>query len=130
MTAGTFEKAKRGTMWIVGLQLAVTLLAAAIAALAGGWHAGYSALFGGLTNVVASYYMAARVFAGGLASGPRDWLARLWLGEILKFGLTIALFALAIVVFKAAFLPLILTYMATLSAYWVGLLRISFGQAA
>lgn len=117
-------------MWIVGLQLAVTLLAAAIAAVAGGWHAGYSALLGGLTNVVASYYMAARIFAGGLASGPRAWLTRLWLGEILKFGLSIALFVVAIAMFKAAFLPLILTYMATLAAYWVGLLRISFGQAA
>ena len=36
MTTGTFEKARRETMWIVGLQLAVTLLAAGVAALAGG----------------------------------------------------------------------------------------------
>jgi len=128
VTSGTFEKARRGTLWIVGLQLAVTLLAALVATASGGLSAGYSALLGGLTNVVASFYMAKRIFAGGLATGPRAWLARLWLGEIIKFGLTIALFAVAIGVLKAAFLPLILTYMATLAAYWVGLLRISFGQ--
>lgn len=117
-------------MWVIGLQLAVTLLAAMVATLTGGPHAGYSALLGGLINVVASFYMARRVFAGGLAAGPRAWFARLWLGEIIKFGLTVALFALAIAVLKAAFLPLILAYMATYVAYWVGLLRISFGQAA
>ena len=117
-------------MWIIGLQLAITLLAAMVATLIGGPHAGYSALLGGLINVVASFYMAKRVFAGGLAAGPRAWFARLWLGEIIKFGLTVALFALAIAVLKAAFLPLILAYMATYVAYWVGLLRISFGQAA
>mgnify|MGYP001557575092 FL=1 len=130
MTAGTFENARRGAMGIIGLQLAVTLLAASIAALAAGSHAGVSALLGGLINVVASFYMAKRVFAGGLAAGPRAWFARLWLAETIKFGLTVALFALAIVVLKAAFLPLILAYMATYTAYWVGLLRISFGQMA
>jgi ATP synthase protein I len=115
-------------MWIIGLQLAVTLLAALIPALADGGHAGFSALLGGLINVVASFYMAKRVFAGGLAAGPRDWLARLWLAEAIKLGLTVALFAFAIAVLNAAFLPLILAYMATYIAYWVGLLRISFGQ--
>lgn len=117
-------------MWIIGSQLVVALLAALIAALANGPHAGFSALLGGLINVVASFYMAKRVFAGGLAAGPRAWLARLWLGEAIKFGLTVALFALAIVVLKAAFLPLILAYMATYAAYWVSLLRTSFGQVA
>lgn len=117
-------------MWIIGLQLAVTVLAALVATLAGGPHAGYSALLGGLINVVASFYMAKRIFAGGLAAGPRAWLGRLWLAEIVKFGLTVALFALAIGVLKAAFLPLILAYIATYAAYWVGLLRIRFGQVA
>lgn len=116
-------------MWIIGLQLAVTLLAAVIAALADGSHAGISALLGGLINVVASFYMAKRVFAGGLAAGPQLF-ERFIKGEALKLVITVALFILAIVTLKAAFLPLILAYIATFVAYWAGLLMgTSFGQA-
>ncbi|HET7921808.1 MAG TPA: ATP synthase subunit I, partial [Gammaproteobacteria bacterium] len=117
MAAGTFETARRGALRIVGLELVLTLLAG-LMALPWGVQAAGSALAGGLINVLASGYMARRIFAGGLAAGPRAWLARLWLAEIVKFGLTVALFAFAIGVLKAAFLPLILAYMATYAAYW------------
>lgn len=129
VAAGTFEKARRGAMWVVGVELAVTVLAGLVA-VPFGLHAGLSALLGGLINVIASFCMAKRVFAGGLATGPRAWFARLWLAETLKFGLTVVLFALAIAVFRAAFLPLILAYMATYAAYWAGLMRINFGHTA
>lgn len=122
--------ARRDALAIVGWQLLLTLLAALVAWLVADITAGWSALVGGLINVAASFYMAQRIFAAGPAATAQHWLARLWLGELVKFGITVALFALAIVVLQAAFLPLILAYMATFVAYWVGLSRISFGQAA
>jgi ATP synthase protein I len=128
--AGSYAKARQGTFVIVGLQLAVTVLASLVAALVAGRYAAWSALAGGLINVVASLYMALKLFAGGPGIGPQQWLGRFLMGEALKFVITVALFVFAMVVLKAAFLPLILAYIATYLAYWVALGRISFGQAA
>lgn len=130
MTDATWQPARYGALVIVGWQLLITVAAALTAWLAAGVTAGWSALAGGLINVAASFYMAQRIFAAGPAATAQHWLARLWLAELLKLGITMALFALAIVVLQAAFLPLILAYMATFVAYWVGLSRIRFGQAA
>lgn len=128
--AGSFADARRGTLVIVALQLAVTALAALAAGVLAGWQAGYSALLGGAINAVASLYMAMTLFAGGLGAAPAGWFVRFLVGEAMKFVITVVLFILAIVVLKAAFLPLILAYIATFVAYWVGLLRISFRRAA
>ncbi|MGA9852472.1 MAG: ATP synthase subunit I [Gammaproteobacteria bacterium] len=128
--AGTFANARRGTLLIVGLQLAMAVLATLVAAGVAGAHAALSALLGGLINVVASLYLAAKLFTGGLAAAPQQWFGRFLVGEALKFVITVALFILVIVVLKAEFLPLILAYIATYVAYWIGLARISFGQAA
>jgi len=128
--AGSFAKARRGTFIIVGLQLAMTVLAGLVAAVVAGQYAAWSALVGGLINVLASLSMALKLFAGGLAAGPQQWFGRFLVGEALKFVITVALFIFAIVVLKAAFLPLILAYIATYVAYWIGMVRISFGRAA
>ncbi len=128
--AGSFAKARQGTFIIVGLQLAVTVLVGLVAAFVAGRYAAWSALAGGLINVVASLYMALKLFAGGPGVGPQQWLGRFLVGEALKFVITVALFIFAIAVLKAAFLPLILAYIATYMAYWIGMVRISFGQTA
>lgn len=128
--AGLYTKARQDTFIIVGLQLAVTVLAGLAAAMMAGRYAAWSALVGGLINVLASLYMALRLFAGGPGVGPQRWLGRFLVDEALKFVITVALFVFSIVVLKAAFLPLILAYIATYVAYWVGLARIGFGQAA
>jgi len=127
---GAFAKARQGTLIIVGLQLVATLLAGLVAAGVAGRYAAWSALLGGLINVVASLSMALKLFAGGLAAGSQQWFGRFLVGEALKFVITVALFIVAIVVMKAAFLPLILAYIATYVAYWIGLVRISFRRAA
>ncbi len=128
--AGSFAKARQGTYIIIGLQLAVTVLAGLAAALLAGRMAAWSALIGGLINVVASLFMAVKMFAGGPGAGPQQWLGRILVGEALKFLITVALFVFAIVVLKAEFLPLILAYIATYVAYWIGMVRISLGQAS
>ena len=128
--AGTFSQARHGTLLIVGMQLAVALLAALTAGAIAGWHAAWSALIGGLINVLASLYLAFKLFGRGPAAAAGQWLGRLLAGEALKFVITVGLFVLAIVVLKAAFLPLILAFIATYVAYWIGLVRMGLEQAA
>jgi ATP synthase protein I len=126
--AGLFAKARQGTFVTVGLQLAMTVLAGLVAALLGGWYTAWSALLGGFINSIASLSMALALFAAGPGAGPQQWLGRFLIGEALKFVITVALFIFAIVILKAAFLPLILAYMATYVAYWIGMVRISSGR--
>ncbi|MGH8278640.1 MAG: ATP synthase subunit I [Gammaproteobacteria bacterium] len=127
--AGTYAQGRRAAFLVVGVQLGVTILSALAAGLGGGQHAAWSALMGGLINVFASLYLVVRLFAGGLTT-PMGWLRRVMVGEALKFGLTVLLFVVAIALLKAAFLPLIIAYVATYLAFWFGLARIRFGQMA
>ncbi|MGH7441496.1 MAG: ATP synthase subunit I [bacterium] len=124
---GTYAQGRRAAFLVVGVQLGVAVLSALAAGLGGGQHAAWSALMGGLINVLASLYMVIKLFASGLTT-PERWLLRLVVGETLKFGLTAVLFVVAIALLKAAFLPLIIAYVATYLAFWFGLARIRFGQ--
>lgn len=124
---GTYAQGRRAAFMIVGVQLAVAVLSAVAAGVGGGPHAAWSALTGGMINVLASLYLVIKLFAGGQAN-PSQWLMRIMVGEGLKFVLTVVLFVVAIAVLKMAFLPLIIAYAATYLAYWFGLARIRFGQ--
>lgn len=126
--AGYIEDARRAAFRVVGWQSLAAVLAGAVGLLAGGPKAGESALLGGLIPALAGLVMALRVFGGRVERDPRRMLGRLVLGEVFKFAVTVLLFSVAIVVLKAAFLPLILGYMAGIAAYVGGYLRGSFGQ--
>ena len=125
---GYIEDARRGAFRVLGWQSLAALLAGAVGLLAAGPKAGEAALLGGLITAVAGLVMALRVFGGRVERDPKRMLGRLVLGEALKFAVTVLLFSVAIVVLKAAFLPLILGYMAGIAAYVGGYLRGSFGQ--
>ena len=127
--AGYLEDARRGAFRVVGVQLLAAFMAGAAAFLAGGRDSGTSALLGGLVATAGNLVMAWRVFGGQPERDPRNFLARMVLGEMLKFALTVALFIVAFKVFKAAFLPLIFGFVAALAAYWVGYLVSSNEQA-
>ncbi len=126
---GYIEDARRSAFQVIGWQVLGAVLAGAIGALAGGLETGGWALFGGLIAAAASLVLALRVFGGRPERDPKRFLGRLVLGEAFKFAATALLFAVAIKVFRAAFLPLILGYLAGFFAYWVGYIKISFGQA-
>ena len=126
---GYLEDARRGAYRVVGWQFLAALLAGAVGLLAGGLGVGEAALLGGLIAAAASLVMALRVFGGGLERDPRRFLGRMVFGEAFKFAATVLLFAVALVIMKAAFLPLILGYMAGFAAYWVGYMMESFRRA-
>ena len=125
---GYLEVARRGAFKVVGVQLLASFLAGGAALLAGGRPAGASAFLGGLVGTVGSLVMAWRVFGGRLERDPKNFLARMVLGEVLKFAVTVTLFIVAFKVLKAAFLPLIFGYVVALAAYWVGYMMVGIGQ--
>jgi F0F1-type ATP synthase assembly protein I len=126
--SGYLAEARRGAFLVLGWQVLAAVLAGITGLLAGGRPAGEAALSGGLIAAAGSLVMALRVFGGRLERDPKHMLTRLVLGEAFKFLVTVLLFSVAIVVLKAAFLPLILGYMAGFAAYWVGFMRGNFGQ--
>lgn len=128
MGIGYLAEARRGAFQVVGWQVLAALLAGIVGLLAGGKPAGEAAGLGGLIAAAGSLVMALRVFGGRLEREPKRMLARLVLGEAFKFAVTVLLFSAAIVVLKAAFLPLILGYLAGFAAYWFSFIRGNFGQ--
>jgi ATP synthase protein I len=86
-----------------------------------GSRAGYSALIGGLISAIASWVFARFVFAGGQRSSDQ-FLRRVMLGELLKLGVVVIMFGVALTALDLAFLPLISAFAVTLLTYWVALL--------
>lgn len=123
MGIGYLAEARRGAFKVVGWQSLAAFLAGLVGLMAGGRPAGGAALLGGLIAAAGSLVMVLRVFGGQVERDPKRLLARLVLGEAFKFAVTVLLFSVAIVVLKAAFLPLILGYMAGFAAYWIGFMR-------
>ena len=129
MDTGYLAEARRTAFRVVGWQALAALLTGILGLLAGGRPAGVAALTGGLIAALAQLVVTLRVYGGAQERDPKRFLGRLVLGEALKFAATALLFAVAIVVMKAAFLPLILGYLAGFAAYWVGFITSSIGQA-
>lgn len=113
---------KRATRTILAIQAAVTAVAFLGTSLWVGDHAAWSALTGGAIGLVTTGFFAFWVFAGGPEQPAQKVVRRFYIGEVQKIGLTVVLLIVAIVWLEVAFLPMFLTYMATLLAFWVGLL--------
>jgi len=75
---------------IVSLQLIATVVAGALAALLGGWHAMISAIFGGLCCVVPNGLFALRLFLNTKRPGGADALS-FFIWEFIKIAMTLAL---------------------------------------
>ena len=126
--AGYLEAARRGAFRSVGWQFLTAFLAGLLGLLAGGMWTGTSALLGGLIVSVASLVLTLGVFGGQASRDPQFFLMRMMLGELLKLVVTAVLFVVAIMVFKAAFGPMMLGFVAAMVAYWIGLAKSSLGQ--
>lgn len=111
---------RRAAFRIAASQFAITGAFAAGFGLTLGLQAGMSALVGGAVNALANLYLAHRVFGG--ETSPQAILRNLYIGEFVKIALTVALFVLALLALDLAFLPLFVTYAATLFAFWIALL--------
>jgi len=125
-----FAGAKRATKRIVVIQATITLLAAVACLVLVNVKAAYSAVVGGGISIIATLYFARQVFSLPVGTPPEKIATRFYLGEALKIGLTVVMFSIAIVGLRVSFLPLFLTYAATLMAYWLVLLITDTGKTS
>lgn len=116
-----FRPMRRAAFRLAGWQSAITLVVAAAAAWQGGQAAAGSALLGGGIGIVAGLYQALRMFRVSAADDPARFYRGVWVSEIVKILLTVALFIFALRVFSPRFGPMILAYGATFIAYWAAL---------
>jgi ATP synthase protein I len=107
---------------IIGLQVAVSVAIALLCLVLYGTNAAASAFIGGAIGFLGSLAYARRI-AAPQTSDPKVLLRSHLVGEVLKLGLTVILFAAVFILYKGvAALPLLLTFIATLAVYWVALL--------
>ena len=103
-------------------QSGIGLGAAVLCWLLIGTQAALAAGFGALIAVVPGLYFALRVLKPRPDASPRQLLAVVYGGEVGKLVLTGGMFVLGVALFSAQFLPLMLTYVACLSLYWLAML--------
>ena len=84
-------------------------------------HAAVAGLSGGLIAVISTFYFALRAFGHGQDATPERLLGSLLRAEVMKWGVTLALFMVAIVLFRDTFPPVIRVYATCLLVYWFAL---------
>ncbi|MFP4080658.1 MAG: ATP synthase subunit I [Ectothiorhodospira sp.] len=118
----------RATKTVLGLQAAVALGGFALGGVLGGAATAWAAATGGVISLVATAWFALRVFSGGSRGRPAKAMMRgFYVGEMQKILLTVALFVVAIAWLEVEFLPMFMTYMAGLMAFWLALLPVMAG---
>jgi F0F1-type ATP synthase assembly protein I len=110
---------RRLALRAVGCQLAVVLLLA-LAFLFRGWAPAVAVLAGG-SGVALGHALAAQVALGGGVVGAGPAFARLVLATLLKWVVAITFFAVALVVWRLAPLPMLAGLAAAVVAYPLGL---------
>ncbi len=111
--------ARKATTKILLVQLVITCLATSVCLLLPSLKGAYSAAIGGGISIIVTLYFAAQVFSKANGYSANKIARSFYLGEAIKIVLTIILFSVAILWLNVSFLPLFLTYAATLMAYWL-----------
>ena len=105
---------------VVG-QSGVTLIAAVLFGLTMDGEAAFGALVGGGISVVLSLWMALRVFSVPAEAGPRAMFSAFVKAEAIKMVMAVVLFSAAAIFLSHVFIPLVVTFVATLAVNWLAL---------
>lgn len=116
-----FRPMRRAAFRLAGWQIVLSLAVACGAGWLGGRAAFGSALAGGGIGIVAGTYQALRMFRVSAADDPARFYRGVWLSELVKILLTVALFIFVIRVLEPQFAPMIVAYAATFIVYWIAL---------
>lgn len=116
------ESRAKTAILVLAVQSAITLIASLIAIAISDARAAMAALVGGSICVLTTALFGFRVFAGKPEFSPEGFLRRLFLAEAQKVVLIIVALAGALLWLRTEALPLLLTFAATLMAYWLVLL--------
>jgi F0F1-type ATP synthase assembly protein I len=107
---------------IIAGQSGVTLIAAAMFGLTMSGEAALGALVGGGISIVLSLWMALRVFSVPAEAGPRAMFAAFVKAEAIKLVMAVVLFSAAAIFLSHVFMPLVVTFVATLVVNWLALI--------
>lgn len=111
--------ASRVVLW----QLTVALISAALWFGTVGREAAEAAFVGGMIALVPNAFMALSMFSRRAMRTPKTMVRAFYFGEAGKFALTLIGFGVAIPVYHADFLSLIVTYIFTLMMSWFALAK-------
>lgn len=101
---------------ILLVQTGAGAMVALVCLMVSGRYACLSALAGAGTGIVANMYMTFKALQP--ARTPRRALGQLYLGQLVKVGLTVALFMLAARMPRVSWPALLIAYLATLVVFW------------
>jgi ATP synthase protein I len=101
---------------ILLVQTGVGATVSLVCLLVWGRYACLSALAGAATGIIANMYMTFKALQP--ARTPRRALGQLYLGQVVKVGLTVALFMLAARMPRVSWPALLIAYLATLVVFW------------
>ena len=117
----TFQKARIAVLRLAGWQFLLTASLTATAWLTGYDDAALSVFVGGSIGMIAGLYQALRLLQVNAAGQPDAFLRGLWVSEVIKIALTVAMFVLAIRLLKVEMVPTIVGYAVTYIVYWIAL---------
>lgn len=100
-------------------QLSISLFVALVYGLMQGINVGYSALWGGLTCVIANFFFFRKAFKYAGAQAAQQMMRGFMFGQLGKFLITVLLFVLAFTIAHIQPLPLFIGYVCTQAAFWL-----------
>jgi ATP synthase protein I len=112
------RRGRRSAYKLIMLQATVTGLASTVFFVMQGVNSGLSALAGAVIAVIPNFVFATLAFSHMGASATAKVLKGFYWGEAVKLLLTIALFSLVFLTYKAAFMPLFVCYLLGLIVHW------------
>lgn len=107
---------------ILAGQAAVTFAAGFLFLATGGAQASIGALVGGGISLVLTAWTAVRVFSVGPEAGPQAMLSAFARAEAMKIVMAVVLFSAAAIFLSHVYVPLVMTFVATLVVNWAALL--------
>jgi len=113
-----FHKARLAVFRLSGIQLAVTVVLSLLALMLFGPLTAGSLFSGGLIGMIAGLYQAQRMLRVDASAHPEAFMRGLWVSEIVKIFLTVALFVVVVRVLRVAMVPTIVGYAGTYIVYW------------
>jgi ATP synthase protein I len=117
----TFQKARLAVIRLSVWQLLLTAVIACTAMFVVDAAFALSVIAGGLIGMLAGAYQAQRMLRVDAGVHPEAFMRGLWISEVVKILLTVALFILAINLFRVQMVPTIVGYAGTYIIYWVAL---------
>jgi ATP synthase protein I len=117
----TFQKARLAVFRLTAGQFLLTLALALIALLFVDNSFALSVVAGGSIGMLAGFYQAQRMMRVDAGLHPEAFMQGLWVSEVVKMALTVALFIVAIRLLRVEMVPTMVGYAGTYIVYWLAL---------